>query len=180
MHCPNCSIGLLVTVIALHAESRHAELIPVVHALVVKVRTDQIGGCLNNLRQRVARTGYEIESIDSFVARPDFEEQCQQQCVAMQQVVATVFQDNPSLAIESGLDFTLLDNIDVNDAQQCTALILLCSRSLSPRNPRLDATGLFESEHWYAHVCVYASVRIANVVVLYDCAGKSAVLSLQI
>ena len=150
--CPNCSIGLLSACIALHAESRHEELLRVVHALVVKVRAGQIGSCLNNVTQQVVRTGYELESIDSFVARPDFKKQCQQQCVAMKEVVAVLCHENPTLAADSGLHFNLLDNIDINDEQECTALILRCSRALSPDNPRLDATGLFESEHWYARM----------------------------
>ena len=150
--CPNCSIGLLSACIALHAESKHEELLRVVHALVVKVREGQIGSCLNNVTQQVVRTGYELESIDSFVARPDFKKQCQQQCVAMQEVVAVLCHENPTLAADSGLHFNLLDNIDINDEQECTALILRCSRALSPDNPRLDATGLFESEHWYARM----------------------------
>ena len=150
--CPNCSIGLLSACIALHAESKHEELLRVVHALVVKVREGQIGSCLNNVTQQVVRTGYELESIDSFVARPDFKKQCQQQCVAMKEVVAVLCHENPTLAADSGLHFNLLDNIDINDEQECTALILRCSRALSPDNPRLDATGLFESEHWYARM----------------------------
>ena len=101
--------------------------------------------------QNVARNGYELESIDSLVAHPDFEEQCKQQCVAMQQVVAALFHDSPTLAIESGLEFYLLDNID---SICCTTLILRCSRALSPDNARLDATGLLKSKHWYAHVCM--------------------------
>ena len=48
----------------------------------------------------------------------------------------------------AGLNFTLLNVVDIGSARQCATIIVRLQRCLCPDNLHIDSTHAFEAQHW--------------------------------